>query len=167
MLSFSKIIIFLSFVCIYFSCVDARGARKESAVNDDLYDVLLGLIKNKGKLDTDTKDRTLLQRNALAQYYRYCKKYEISCSDSHIYLDGKMLLRKSEVKRCVEKVVQMSKGTSARYCARKIAVSSVGGSCTGVQKILDRKKKVLIHFYHVSLGTDIIFRRGCIGGPVV
>ena len=70
MLSLTKIVVFLSFVCIYFSCVDARGVRKESAVNDDLYDVLLGLIKNKGKLDTDTKDRTLLQRNALARYYR-------------------------------------------------------------------------------------------------
>ena len=143
MLSLTKIIFCLSFVCIYFSCVDARGDRKESAVNDDMYEVLLGLVKTKGKLETDTKKRTLLQRNAVARFYRYCKKYEVSCSDTHVYLDGKMLLRRSEMQRCVEKVVKMSKGTCARYCARKIAISSVGGSCAGVQKILNRKKKVL------------------------
>ena len=131
---------------------------------------MLGLIKNKGKLDTDTKDRTLLQRNALARYYRYCKKYEISCSDSHIYLDGKMLLRKSEVKRCVEKVVQMSKGTSARYCARKIAVSSVGGSCSGVQKDSRSQEKGIDIFLPCFSGHRLIHnfvstgrsRRGCV-----
>ena len=47
------------------------------------------------------------------------------CSKSYIYrllIKLLTLFHHLRLKRCVEKVVQMSKGTSARYCARKIAV---------------------------------------------
>ena len=139
-----KIILFSLLICCFLNVLQGRGDRKESAVDDEMYEMLLKIIKAKGKSLGSVRERTALEKNALVRYYRYCKKHKVTCSDANIYLDGKKLLRKSEVAKFVRKVVELSKGTSARYCARKIAISSVGASTKGVQRIIEGKKKVYL-----------------------
>ena len=115
-------------------------------MEDDVYEELIKVIEAAGKtINTKVTYRTALQRNAVARYYRYLKKYQVTASNGRIYLNGRILLRRSELSNVVKKVVHLSKGTSAKYAAKRIAISSVGASCKVVKKLIDAKKKVIIH----------------------
>ena len=133
-------IIFFIFFCLFVG-VDGRGDRKESALDDESYKLFARIIRNGGKLDTKVKERTKIERSILRRYQRYCKTHScVELSGDSIFIDGKRLLRKTELKETVTRLVQQSKGSSARYCAKRLALSLLGGGVKGVQKVINGKK---------------------------
>ena len=142
-MKFTHVLLSLCLICILFVLsVSARGDRKESALDDETYDLLCKIIKNGGRLNKLVKDRTKAENSAIRRYQRYRKTHrEIKVTDGgNIEIDGKRLLRKGEIKRTVDQIVRQSKGTSARYCAKRMALSSLGGGVKGIQKVIHSKK---------------------------
>ena len=132
--------IFFIFFCLFVG-VDGRGDRKESALDDESYKLFARIIRNGGKLDTKVKERTKIERSILRRYQRYRKTHScVELSGDSIFIDGKRLLRKTELKETVTRLVQQSKGSSARYCAKRLALSLLGGGVKGVQKVINGKK---------------------------
>ena len=78
-----------------------RGNRGKSAIDDAIYDVLIGMIE--GKRLPDVKDGTRAQLSVAVRYWRahvdLLVKEEGSCKSIYSKATGRRILRVSEVQR--------------------------------------------------------------------
>ena len=79
-----KYIFLLICFCSIFTA-NRRDLRKESAVEDALYEELVRVIEAGWRVLKKVRKRI---------FYRYRKKFNVACSNGKIYLDGKLLLNK-------------------------------------------------------------------------
>ena len=118
----------------------SRGDRKISAVPDDVYDIIVQILS--GKFHKPVNGRSRIEINALLRVYRLSRHSIEIKHEKDVYIDGKKLLRKSELDNAVEKTVKKLKGASYRNCAKIILLSSVGSSANVVKRALTKKSKV-------------------------
>ena len=65
-----------------------------------------------GNFKTPVAERSTVERTINRKYYRWLKEgkvLSVGNSGKHIYIDGKRLLRKNEMKKAVEKVIKDGK----------------------------------------------------------
>ena len=88
-----KIIHFGIIFTFFTTYIDCRGDRQKSAVEDDVYTIILKILK--GEFTTLCKKRTKVETNAFQRLYRYRKRSVVSVGNSGetIYLDGKRVVK--------------------------------------------------------------------------
>ena len=137
-----EITLLLEIFCIlfvHFNVCDGRGNRQISAVEDKVYDAMINILL--GTFNNAVSERNAAENSAVQRIYRYRKNgmHLDLKRDKHLFLNGKQLLRKSDLKDVVSKIVRLSKGTRIRKCAMKLALSTVGGGVKSVKSIIDKK----------------------------
>ena len=90
-------------------------------IPDEQYEVLLKLLKN--DFNVPVKDRTKIQKSTVVKFWR--NKYSLG-KDGQIMLNGKPVLRESQVSKVVKHVIRETKGSGTRKLYKRIAREITG-----------------------------------------
>lgn len=120
--------------------VNLQGNRKPSALADDVYAALVNLAE--GKSQPAVKERTKAMRTAALRFWR--SKGRLSVKEENgkkaLYLDGRRMLRSSEINKIVAEEFDRTKGSGAAKLACSLRDNFIGVSKVKVQKILNTDK---------------------------
>lgn len=99
---------FLSILC--YNITNCSRELSLSPLSDEEYAILLNKLL--GRFDTAVTDRSTLEKAVLRKFYRWIKagrELTVGSSGTNIYVDGKKLLRKSDVKRIIKRMEKSTK----------------------------------------------------------
>ena len=122
----------MKFVVIFLSLLWlTKGSREHwlCSLSDEEYNILLNKVLN--RFDTAVVDRSTVEKAVLRKYYRWVKagrQLPVGPSGKNIYIDGKKVMRKSEIKQIVKKMEKNTKGSGSRKLAQRIKSRYIG--CT-------------------------------------
>ena len=137
------LLLICTYLCLIFNDrVDAiRGKRKPTAVDDDIYECLLKIVK--GDSLPPVKDRTKAQRSAVVRYWRAKGQISIHKDDGKecLCIKGRRMVRKSEMSEIIAEEVKRTKGSGARKLINNLKHSYVGLGRKKVQDILNCDKQ--------------------------
>ena len=100
-----------------------------SSLTDEEYNILLNKIIN--NFDTPVAERSTTEKAVLRKYYRWIKagkQITIGASFKNIYVDGKRLMRKSELKEIVTRMEKCTKQSGVRKITHRINSRYAGWS---------------------------------------
>lgn len=120
--------------------VNLQGNRKPSALADDVYAALVNLAECKSQ--PAVKEWTKAMRTAAVRFWR--SKGRLSVKEENgkkvLYLDGRRMLRSSEINKIVAEEFDRTKGSGAAKLACSLRDNFTGVSKVKVQKILNTDK---------------------------
>ena len=134
--------------------------RTLSALDGEEYEMLLKWLKD--EYDIPIKDRTVKDRNALRKFYRWRVQgldLQIGNDGRYVYVDGKRLLRKSDVESEIRRIDKETKCSGSRKAKSRLNSSVIGISEAHIVKsrlkrinleVPSMLKKVYANFYHAA-----------------
>ena len=130
---FFRVKIYFVFL-LFIAAVESRGSRKPSAMNDDTYKIIVRLLE--GSFDVPCAQRTTTENNAISRFYRNQDRYSLQGHPPELLLDGKKVLRKSELTKVVSDAYFSTKGAGARRLNYKLKNNLYGLSERSIHNVL-------------------------------
>ena len=89
------------------------------AMNKEEYDIITELVKNDGRLLVPPNERTKTQRSVNVKYWRLKENLSLHV-DGLLLFQGRRVLKKCEIKRCVSKTFEKASLQVTRNFGREL-----------------------------------------------
>ena len=89
-------------------CVNHNYGAYIHAMNNEEYQIISNLIEDGGRFLMFPQERTKAQKTAYIKYWRLKEKLSID-KNGLLLFEGKKVLKKGEIKKCVKKTFSKSK----------------------------------------------------------
>jgi hypothetical protein len=129
-------------------------------MNKEEYEIITGLVKNDGRLLVPPNERTKTQRSAYVKYWRLKEKLSLDVNGLLLF-QGKRVLKKGEIKKCVSKIFKKSKSAGYKKLRTRALDGYAGISRRNILKVTSRDaefKRFTVKFTNKVIPKPVVTR---------
>ncbi|XP_071482225.1 uncharacterized protein [Diadema antillarum] len=136
----------MGLVLLFVAVAECRGNRKPSAMNDDTYNIIVKLVE--GSFNVACAKRTVAEKSAITRFNRYRGRFTLQGDPPKLFLDGRRVLKKTEIQTIVMEEYYKEEGSGVRRIHNRLkdrfsfiseeAVRKVLSQCTTHRRLYEK-----------------------------